>query len=149
MSWTIFVNYCQTVSSIFSVYLLGNTKKTNIRWLHSRLWSSGGTSLGGLWVIVVLVHGRRRAGHFSPHGELSVIVVLVNGLAVAELDGANHLVMMFQNRNQMPAPLLGCLIAVRLRLAARGPLPLALPTNATRTGFGRMGSFVMDGGTAL
>jgi hypothetical protein len=36
------VNYCQsqTVSSIFSVYLLGNTKKTNIGWLH-RLYLIG------------------------------------------------------------------------------------------------------------
>ncbi len=38
----LFVNYCQsqTVSSIFSVYLLGNTKKTNIGWLHSQTVSS-------------------------------------------------------------------------------------------------------------
>ena len=137
------MNYClsQTVSSIFSVYLLGNTKKTNIGWLH-RLYLIG-TSLGGLWVIVVLVHGRRRAGHFSPHGGLWVIVIIVNGrrcsghfsprgelsviviLINAEPYGANHLAMMFQNSNQMPTPLLGCLIAVRLRLVTCGPLPLA------------------------
>ena len=89
---------------------------------------------GELLVIVVFVHGRRRSGHFSPHGELSVIVVPVNGLVVAEPDGANHLAMMSQIRNQMPTPLLGHLIAVRLRLVAPGPLPLAHPTNATRTG---------------
>ena len=77
VAWTIFVNYCQTVSSIFSVYLLGNTKKTNIGWLH-RLYLIG-TSPGGLWVIIVLVHGRRRAGHFSSHGGLWVIIVIVKG----------------------------------------------------------------------
>ena len=183
VSWTIFENYCQTISSIFSVYLLGNTKKTNIGWIH-RLYLIG-TSLGGLWVIAVLVHERRCAGHFSPRGELSVIVVIAKGwrraeyflplgelsviviivkgrrrtehfsprgellviviivngwrcaghfsprgellvivvLVNAEPDGANHLVM--QNRNQMPTPLLGCLIAMRLHLVTLGPLPLA------------------------
>jgi hypothetical protein len=79
---------------------------------------------------------RRRAGHFSPRGELSVIVVRVHGLAVAEPDGANHLAMMSHIRNQMPAPLLGRLITVRLRLVACGPLPLAHPTNATTRGHG-------------
>ncbi len=79
---------------------------------------------GELSVIVIIVNGWRCAGHFSPRGELSVIVVLIN----AEPDGPNHLVMMFQNRSQMPTPLLGCLIAVRLRLVAREPLPLDHPT---------------------
>jgi hypothetical protein len=42
--------------------------------------------------------------------------------------------MMTHIRNQMPAPLLGRLIAVPLCLVARGPLPLAHPTNATARG---------------
>jgi hypothetical protein len=66
--------------------------------------------------------------------ELLVIVVLFHGLAFAELDGANHLAMIFQNRNQLPAPLLGRLVAVPLYLVARGQLPLAHPTNATARG---------------
>ena len=83
-----------------------------------------------LSVIIVLVNGRRRARHFSPRRVLSVIVVLVHGLAVAEPDGAFHLVMMSQNSNQMPwvrlakikAPLLGHLMAVHLCLVTCGPL---------------------------
>jgi len=73
------VNYCQsqTVSSIFSVYLLGNTK------IHRRKCAGHFLPHGELSVIVVLVHGRRCAGHFSPRGELSVIVVLVNGRGCA------------------------------------------------------------------
>jgi hypothetical protein len=48
-----------------------------------------------MWVIIVIVKGQGCAGQISPRGELWVIVVLVN----AEPYGANHLAMMFQNRN--------------------------------------------------
>jgi hypothetical protein len=76
---------------------------------HYRTRGGGMVLLGH---IVVIVHGRRRAGHFPPCGELLVIIVLVHGLAFAEPDGANHLAMISHIRNQMPAHLLGRLIAV-------------------------------------